>query len=219
MKQQLVDPFIPAPGQLARHQAQRSNQSKRSSTVSSAPVSRGVSLDGVMKAWPQADQAPRRTYRGPAPSLHLQYAAKPQPTSPVIQARRREQVMPDVRISDISQAQPVQPSKLHKKPKGEGVSTLWLVIGSATAGLAMFSVMAGQLAIAVYAVAALWRRWPSQQTFGLALTMFGGIILASILPPFRNVADNLAVYAFLLLCVGTISLAREVRRDMRQASS
>ena len=98
------------------------------------------------------------------------------------------------------------------------MSTPVLIGGVAIGSLALFSLQVGEVALAVYAILALWKRWPSRQTFILALAMFGGIILTSLLEPFRYIAENLAVYAFLLLCIGTVQLAVEVRRDMREAA-
>lgn len=222
MRQQLVDPFIPASG-LARTAQDAPGQAVRQPvTRQSSPRARGVSIDGVMPAAPPIKRH-RPSYRGPAPSLHLQYLPKlpsQQSTSrPQLAAPQQSVRQPELPPAPASSAQPVAAavpkSAKHKRSK-EAISTVWLVVGAAIAGLALFSVIAGQLAIAIYGLAALWRRWSSQQTFGLALVMVGGIIIASLLPPFRGVADNLAVYTFLLLCIGTVALGREVRRDMRE---
>lgn len=218
MKQQLVDPFIPAPGQLARSQAAEVARQRMSTPKLK---NHNGSIDGVVHVGSAASkmaQTPRRPYRGPAASLHLQYAQPTQLTPPSTSRRsRRPQPNPTAAPTPISQSN--AKTKARAKPKKEGVSTLWLLAGAAIAGLALFSVMAGQVAIAVYGIVALWRRWPSQQNFALALVMFGGIIIASLVPAFQTVANNLAVYAFLLLCIGTLSLAREVRRDTRQTAS
>jgi hypothetical protein len=240
MKQRLVDPFIPAPGQLARS---RAVEAARQQMPASKLENRRGSIDGVVHAGPvssKATQSLPQQYHGPAASLHLRYASGVQAaTAPQTQLMptRSRALIPRPMAGDIRRSQKARPSpaaistptpqpsrepnphvKTKVKTKKEGVSTLWLVIGAAIAGLAMFSVLAGQVAIAVYAIVALWRRWPSQQNFALALVMFGGIILASLVPTFQTVANNLAVYAFLLLCIGALSLAREVRRDARQTA-
>ncbi len=90
--------------------------------------------------------------------------------------------------------------------------TLGVIFGS----LSLFSLQLGQIVIAIYAIIAVWRRLPSRLTFLLALLMFGGIILTQLFTPDSGISENLAVYAFLLLCVGTLSLAREVRQDSGQ---
>jgi hypothetical protein len=126
------------------------------------------------------------------------------------------------------QAEPqLQPDKVRTKQKfswdkqevePKKVSTIALLSVVAIASLALFSVQIGQIALAVYAVIALWRRWPSQQTFALALAMFAGIIITQLIEPFQEISNNLAVYAFLLLCIGVVALAREVRRDGQEAA-
>jgi hypothetical protein len=84
--------------------------------------------------------------------------------------------------------------------------------------LSAYSLKLGQLMIAIYAIVAIWRKLSSRLTFILALAMFGGIIIAQVVSPDSGIADNLAVYAFLLLCVGTFGLAREVR-SVKQTNS
>ncbi len=94
--------------------------------------------------------------------------------------------------------------------------TVTLVIcGLLFGGLSLFSLELGQIVLAVYAIVALWRRWPSRQTFTVALGMFGGIIVTSLVEAWRPLADNLAVYAFLLLCLGVLQMGLEMRRDNR----
>lgn len=225
MKQPIVDPFVPAPGQLARSKAV---EAARQARPPESPLqNRRGSIDGIVPVRNDGVKSPvHRPYRGPAGSLHLEHvprsvqASKIEGVSRPISVSRPALARRPVTSTQRPTTQQLQaaPDQLRPKPKKEGVSTLWLLFGAAFAGLAMFSVVAGQVAIAVYAVAALWRRWPSQQNFGLALVMFGGIVLASLVPAFKPIADNLAVYAFLLLCIGTLSLAREVRRDTRQTA-
>lgn len=219
MKPQIVDPFVTAKPRQASVQP---DQPPRPVPAASRPAARpqraGV-IDGINTsagrpvresaastarlAQTDSVQAQRPAYRPPAGPLHAQYvtksAHKPVPSAP-------HRTVPDV-------SQPQIPAKKNE------VSTLWVVVGASIAGLALFSVVAGQVALVVYAIVALWRRWPSKQTFILALVMFGGIMLTSILEPLRGVADNLAAYAFLLLCIGALSLAREVRSDSRQTAN
>lgn len=133
-------------------------------------------------------------------------------------------------IQKITQPLPAKKTVKERAKKAAKLSG-WALVGLIVlGGLSLFSQAVGELALAVYAVVALWRRWPSQQTFALALMMFVGIILASSLSSvtafpalnditqtaaFEDIGRNLAVYAFLLLCIGTFSLAREVRRDSK----
>lgn len=242
---QIVDPFMPVSRPANNMSASMTVSARRTSGQSQTSVSALASNQKVAHSTPNRSgnidgvvPRPQRPggYRGPAGSLHLQYVKAPQPTVDARRAGGRQpasDVRPAVQASASQAQSQVQAAKLftatsESKPKAakstsklkkDSLSTAWLVVGAAVAGLAMFSVLAGQVAIAVYAVVALWRRWPSQQSFMLALVMFGGIITALVIPNFKAVADNLAVYAFLLLAIGTISLAREARRDMRQIAS
>jgi len=240
MERQIVDPFVAA-SRPARRPSVAAPLSPQAPAAVTSPVvqKRSRNIDGVV---PAVSAPKTQPYRGPAASLHLQYVKKPQtPQAPqaqvapaavrpdIVAPRPRPQASghptaastmvapatttPSVAAKTVDEPQPK--SKSTKKAPKEGVSTLWLIVGAAVVGLALFSVLAGQIALAIYAIVALWRRVPSQQSFMLALVMFGGIIVASLIPPFQEVADNLAVYAFLLLCIGAISLAREVRHDMR----
>lgn len=92
------------------------------------------------------------------------------------------------------------------------LALLGLAMTALLIGLSLFSLQLGELVLAVYAIIAIWKRLTSRLSFALALATFGGIIVTQLLSPDSGIADNLAVYAFLLLCIGTISLAREVRQ-------
>jgi hypothetical protein len=157
-------------------------------------------------------------YRRPQPVGRTQ---SPSPSSSVSEAEQRI-------IAAITS--PALADKLTKAQKMRKVTKIsaWAVVGAVViGGLSLFSQEIGEIALAIYAVVALWRRWPSQQTFALALAMFGGIILSSLLTSFnlpyldniQQISENLAVYAFLLLCIGTVALAREVRHDSHQTAS
>lgn len=84
--------------------------------------------------------------------------------------------------------------------------------------LAVESVGFGEIAVGVYAVIAWIRRASSRLSFGLALASLAAIVVAQIVSGGENwVGDNLAVLAFLFLCVGTITLAFEVRKSSPSA--
>lgn len=100
-----------------------------------------------------------------------------------------------------------------------GRTATLVVCGLLFGGLSLFSLELGQIVLAVYAIVALWRRWPSRQTFTVALGMFGGIIVTSLVEAWRPLADNLAVYAFLLLCLGVLQMGLEMRRDNRSGAA
>jgi hypothetical protein len=91
----------------------------------------------------------------------------------------------------------------------QGIVTAVLVI---VLGLAAGVLPIGESAIAVYAIVALSLRFNSRTSFTLALLAFAMIILLEILRPTSTLATNFAVYAFLLLIVGTLSQTLEVRQ-------
>lgn len=91
----------------------------------------------------------------------------------------------------------------------QGIATTVLAI---VLGLAAGAQSIGEAAIAVYAVIALSLRFSSRTSFTLALLAFGMIMLLNVLCPASGLASNFAVYAFLLLIVGTLSQALETRQ-------
>jgi energy-coupling factor transporter transmembrane protein EcfT len=82
-----------------------------------------------------------------------------------------------------------------------------------TAGIFAQVLVFGEIVIAVYAVLAFIKHISSRTTFLLAL--FALLIIVFLLTVQGNdtPSDNFAVYTFLLMVVGTISLGLEVRRD------
>ena len=93
--------------------------------------------------------------------------------------------------------------------------TTAIVIWALALGLGVYSQTIGELAIAAYALVTLLFRLNSRISFGLALCAFAGIGIAQSVKPETNIAANFAVYAFLLLAVGTVSLWLEVRQQAR----
>jgi hypothetical protein len=79
-------------------------------------------------------------------------------------------------------------------------------------GLAASAQSVGEMAIAIYAIVALVTRFPSGTSFVLALLALMMIALLETLRPMSNLAANFAIYAFLLLVVGTLSLSLEMRQ-------
>lgn len=94
-------------------------------------------------------------------------------------------------------------------------STVLIAVGLLFGGLSLFSVELGQVLLVVYAVVSLWRRWPSRQSFSLAVGMLAGIIVAVLIRPWQLVAETLAMYAFMLLCLGVLQMGLEIRRERR----
>lgn len=73
------------------------------------------------------------------------------------------------------------------------------------------SAVIGETCIAVYTIIALKQHIASRLTFLLALFACVGVVVLLVFRANQTLATNFALYAFLLLAVGTITLAREVR--------
>jgi hypothetical protein len=120
----------------------------------------------------------------------------------------------------VPAAVPPTDMKAQKRERATGAHRLWqslqvvlIIFAAVCAGLLLQSLAFGELAIAVYAVFALTRRIASRTTFTLALTALGGIVLLLVIRGSSALSENFAVYAFLLLLVGMVSLGLEARRD------
>lgn len=85
---------------------------------------------------------------------------------------------------------------------------LVLLVLSAATGMLLVC----EIAIAVYAILAVGLRYSSRTSFKLALLLLLATILLQLLAPSSGFAENCAVYAFLFVVVGTISLAIESHR-------
>jgi hypothetical protein len=80
-------------------------------------------------------------------------------------------------------------------------------------GLLIQSPIIGQLFIILYGIGVFIWHISSRTTFILVLGCFGVVLFASIKANFP-LATTFAMYAFLLLIIGTISLAGEVRNEI-----
>jgi hypothetical protein len=185
----------------------------RKPTVSKAmsPVAKPVTatkqpvrnIDGIVRNTSHA----HKPYRPPAGPMYDHLFVKP------VQKEGFGYVPPDAHPDLVV----TTPAKASSKRRERSKLAVFGIVGAVLlGGLSLYSLGLGQLLLAFYAVIAIWKRFASQQTFILALAMFGGIIVASAIPVLKPIAENLAVYAFLLLCIGTISLTREVRSDMKE---
>lgn len=90
--------------------------------------------------------------------------------------------------------------------------TPFFVLAFIVVGLVAQSLLYGELLVIAYGVYALIWRVASRTTFLLALLAV--VCIAVLLAAHRDpsFASNFAVYAFLLMIIGTISLGREIRR-------
>lgn len=81
-------------------------------------------------------------------------------------------------------------------------------------GFALQSLIIGQLALVFYAIFALVKSVSSYVTFLLAVLALVGTAIVLVARPDTTLAANFAVYAFLLLAIGLLSLGREIRREI-----
>lgn len=84
-------------------------------------------------------------------------------------------------------------------------------------GIASYNLALGQWAIGIYALASLVFRVKSQTTFTLALMALVSVPLLTVLHN-QTLADNFAVYAYLLLVVGVFSALLEQWRERPKAT-
>lgn len=87
-----------------------------------------------------------------------------------------------------------------------------LMLAAIGAGLLAQTLIFGEILVAAYAIFALIRRISSRTTFLLALLTIVCIIVLLLIRTNNALAANFAVYAFLLLLVGTVTLGREIRQ-------
>lgn len=96
----------------------------------------------------------------------------------------------------------------------EALQMFFIFIAAIGTGLAIQVLLLGEIIIGLYAVYAIVMHVPSRITFIMALiTLIGVVILQIIQGSNSNLGNNFAVYTFLLLVVGTISLGFEVRKQ------
>jgi hypothetical protein len=182
----------------------------RSATGSRPPAKRTRSIDGFMAVRPQ----PRTVMTPKRPVAATQRpTARPQtPIRPSQPARLARPYAAPIQ-------QPAQPEPL-PDARPSFFKRLLIGIGKFLLGIGIFifaflaqSPAIGQLAIGVYAIAALGWRISSRITFTMAVMALGLVILASIRSDV-TLANTFALYVFLLLIVGTLTLWREVRSEI-----
>lgn len=219
----LVDPFIPAG---PRPQPTPAASPPQPAVQPRQVPRRSGSIDGVVsKPQPFSSptklpaKAPHKPHLQPHPMLQRRPVASRPATATRPSATSKASASRPPARPYAKPAAPPQPAYEHHKPRPElrkhwnlgKLAIVGITLGVIFGGLSLFSLQLGQIVIGIYAIIAVWRRLPSRLTFLLALLMFGGIILSQLFIPDSGISENLAVYAFLLLCVGTLSLAREVR--------
>lgn len=128
-------------------------------------------------------------------------------------AVKQKSIWPYTALSTQPKAQ-VQPKSIRSRARSLiGWRNLWIAVGGIVGLLLCFqSLSLGEAAIGLYAIAALTLRFSSRATFVAALLGLGGILLFLALQGEDTLSENFAVYTFLLLAVGTVSLGLETHR-------
>lgn len=155
--------------------------------------------------------------RPPVPASPQPYIS-PRQASPRQQPVHRPQTAPTTPPASSAKHQHMRTAAKPKEPRSKKslLATLWqalFLLGALSLGLVVRSVVVGQIAVLVYAVLVFVYKIESRTTFILGLAALG-VVLVSSLRGDSVLATAFAIYAFLLLAIGTISLAREVRDDI-----
>jgi len=142
------------------------------------------------------------------PIVHPQVKGVPKVTLKAQPRAERLQSSPQIR-SEAKTAERASQPKRYRWRK----AMLLLLAGPImlAAGLMLQTAAAGELLVAAYAVFALLRRVESRTTFTLALVSLGCIVAMLLVKPDPTLMKNFAIYAFLLMGVGTMSLVAETR--------
>ncbi|HEY6736659.1 MAG TPA: hypothetical protein VI322_02990 [Candidatus Saccharimonadia bacterium] len=189
-------------------------------------------LEGIRRGTPEPIRLPRAAGPKPAPRTPQYIPAPP---------RRRPRVQPppiDLRaagskptahpaaVARARPAAPARPARGLARRSARRTTVPRLTPGSLKAVLswmqyplialgalaAAFNSTAGQLLVVMYAVVALWRRWPAALSFGAALFVLLTIPLFQLLDR-AIIAQNAATYVYELLVIGTISAVLELRKS------
>lgn len=158
--------------------------------------------------------APSRK-RQPLDHLRPRYPRPAAQVTASLPAPRKRPVDAPIPLSQSVRPQPVQAAvEQPKKARRRKHGTIKLVLAGGAMlviGTLLQAAAYGEMLIGAYAVFALIRRVESRTTFMLALTSMGCILVMLLLRPDFALMQNFAIYAFLLLLVGTISLTTETR--------
>lgn len=105
--------------------------------------------------------------------------------------------------------------KKHVSRASQIFQAIVIIILANALGLGISSLVIGEIAIGIYAIIAWLFKISSRTSFGIALFAFAMIILLQIIRPESELSSNFAVYTFLLLAVGTVSVCFEVRQGAK----
>jgi hypothetical protein len=216
---QLVDPFIPAK-HPAHHtptppMLQGNKEVPEHQKMIPASRSRPTIGNEFVTSMPSKPMPPKK------PALdHLRPQYMPPKPKPIAPPPANEKPPATAAVTEAPQTRPAPqvhrldftPPAKHQR-RGLGLIKIVLaILGGLAFGLAIQSQTLGEILIGAYAAVAIIWKIESRLTFALALAALVAIMGMSLLKPGQSLANNFAVYAFLLLAVGTVSLALETRR-------
>lgn len=184
-----------------------------------SPVARPPqSVDGMVRR-PMPAAAPFRPI-GQSPSLQPARPAAPpsqlQPPRPVSIQANTAALSPAPTVVQLpSLALPPAPSLALPKKRSFWIKALGVVGAIAFVGFIIATRQPfGQVLIMVYGIVAIKRHLPSRVTFLLALAALGLALVSSVLLGGQSgIPPSFASYAFLLLAIGAVALAVELRED------
>jgi hypothetical protein len=108
-----------------------------------------------------------------------------------------------------------QPSTPHKHTFWQKAQLPIPLLAGAIGGFFANNLVLGLGLIAVYGLCAIISRITSRTTFTLAFLLLGGISLMLLAKPNTQLIRNFATYAFVLVVIGVVTLARESRLPKR----
>jgi hypothetical protein len=167
---------------------------------------------------PQRPPQPQQTHQTqPQPQPH-QYQAQPRPAAHDIrpvQPPIRHQPVHTRPSHETPRPQPGHDSAKKSKQKGKlknnnMLQYILIVVAASVVGIVLPNIQYGQWAIAAYGVFALIFRVKSQVTFALALFALMAVPVLILINQ-KVLAENYAVYSFLLLVIGVISATIELK--------
>ncbi len=217
--QQVVDPFMPVTMQLPHR---RPIQVQRIVPRARAAVLPRRTIDGMVASRPTASQV-RRTFVSNSEFRRPLQPVQTTNNRPVITEMKsalvqtsqpsvfEEQFVPAAKPQINTQPQVKAKTKSRAKRILNALQVPAIILISVIVGYLMQSLVYGEIAIGIYAACALIFKVASRTTFMLAMLSLIVIIATVLTNSTNGLSQNFAVYTFLLLAVGTVSLGREAR--------
>lgn len=203
MSLQRVDPFIPV---------SKPSQRPTRRPISSRPRLTRKPIDGFMPGPQVMRRSPQPLTKPQTTPAKIKPVVTPKPPHTYTRPQPPEQSS-DAFVRAEQQMTTPQPKKGSVRRGLALLLQFFALLSLFAVGFLLRSLMVGQAIILLYAIFAFIFRIESRTTFIFVLISFGVVLTASLRSD-TTLASVFAVYAFLLLVVGTISLGREVRNEI-----